>query len=124
MINYVVASDVERFVRFTFGHTSLRSTAPPYMALLFGEQSIRRCAVPTGWFSELILPGLSFRRRRWTARDQLIRPGTRSMADSGAVRQDLRSKINRATGSATSRQSTSSIPHGPYQLLGARGPGC
>ena len=28
MINYVVATNVERFVRFAFGHTSLRSTAP------------------------------------------------------------------------------------------------
>ena len=34
MINYVVAINVERFVRFAFGHTSLRSTAPPYMVLL------------------------------------------------------------------------------------------
>ena len=41
------------------------------------------------------LARLSFRRRRWTARDQLMRPDTRSSADSGAVRQDLRSKINR-----------------------------
>jgi hypothetical protein len=43
----------------------------------------------------VILPRLS--RRRWTAHDQLIRPGTRSIADSGAVRQNFRSKINRAT---------------------------
>jgi hypothetical protein len=28
MIIYVVATNVERFVRFAFGHTSLRSTAP------------------------------------------------------------------------------------------------
>jgi hypothetical protein len=27
MINYVVATNVERFVRFAFGHSSLRSTA-------------------------------------------------------------------------------------------------
>ena len=54
MINYVVATNVERFVRFAFGHTSVRSTAPIHGASL-GDQSIRRCAVPTGWFSELIL---------------------------------------------------------------------
>jgi hypothetical protein len=34
MINYVVTTNVERFVRFAFGHTSLRSTAPAYMVLL------------------------------------------------------------------------------------------
>jgi hypothetical protein len=32
--------------------------------------------------------------------DQLIRPDTRSIADSGAVRQDLRSKINRVRASS------------------------
>ena len=41
MINYVVATNVERFVRFAFGHTSLRSTAPIHGASL-GDQSIRR----------------------------------------------------------------------------------
>ena len=35
-----------------------------------------------------------------TTCDQLIRPGTRSIAESGAVRQDLRSKINSATTSS------------------------
>ena len=65
-----------------------------------GDRSIRRCAVTNRMVLGVDLARLSFRRRRWTARDQLIRPGTRSIADSGAVRQDFRSKINSATASA------------------------
>jgi len=42
----------------------------------------------------------TYRRDHLAAHDQLIRPGTRSIADSGAVRHDLRSKINRATTSS------------------------
>ncbi|HEX6758644.1 MAG TPA: hypothetical protein VF086_09590 [Propionibacteriaceae bacterium] len=65
-----------------------------------GDQSIRRCAVTNRMVLGVDLARRSFRRRRWTPRDQLIRPGTRSIADSGAVRQDLRSKINRARASS------------------------
>jgi hypothetical protein len=55
------------------------------------EQTLLSCILQTA------RPGEADAR---TAHDQLIRPGTRSIADSGAVRHDLRSKINRATTSS------------------------
>jgi hypothetical protein len=95
--------------------TSPLGTARANSPGVLGGQQLRS---PTGWFSELILPDY---RSAAAAGRRVINssgsgPGTRSIADSGAVRQDLRR--------ATSRQLTSSIPHGSYQLLVARGPGC
>jgi hypothetical protein len=79
------------------GHrTSPLGTARAYFPGVLGGQQLRS---PTGWFSELILPDY---RSAAAAGRRVINssgsgPGTRSIADSGAVRQDLRSKINRAT---------------------------
>jgi hypothetical protein len=50
MINYVVATNVERFVCFAFGHTSLRSTAPPYIVLLLAINQSGDVQSPTRWF--------------------------------------------------------------------------
>ena len=123
MINYIVATNVERFVRFAFGAHIAEVYRSPYMVLLLPINQSGRCAVPTGWFSELILPD--------------YRPsaaaGRRVINLSGRVPDQLPTPVpsastcdRRSTGQprATSRQSTSSIRHGPYQLPVAKGPGC
>ena len=122
MINYVVATNVERFVWVAFGHTSLRSTAPPYMVLLLAINQSGDVQSPTQWFVELILPDY-----------RSAAGGRRVINLSGRAHDQLPTPVppartcdRRSTGQprATSRQSTSSIPHGPYQLLVAKGLGC
>ena len=120
MINYVVATNLKRFVRFAFEYTSLRSHRSPHMVLLLAINQSAMCST-NRMVLGVDLARLSFRRRRRTARDQLIRPGTRSIADSGAVRQDLRSKINRATTSSVQAINTSN-PRGRHRLLAGQRP--
>ena len=87
-------SQALRLVRDVNG-TELLGTARVYFPGVLGGQQLRS---PTGWCSESILPDYrSAAAGRRVINSSGSGPGTRSIADSGAVRQDLRSKINRAT---------------------------
>ena len=62
MINYVVAANVERFVRLSFVHTFAEVHRCPYMVPLLAINQSRDVQSPTGWLSELILPAAAGRR--------------------------------------------------------------